>query len=381
MKDLIQNSKALIRKNKALTKILKPVYRTVHKGVTYSYRKKLAQQYWNQISNVSNTTQQKRIWFFCIPDHPNLGDQAQRCCIEEWLQANYVGCEILTLPSVAFNFQPDQFVGLLKQKTSPEDLIVFQSGYTMVGRHAHPDEAMRFRILKEFPENKVIIFPNTIRYTVPKEKEEAKHYLNGHPHLTVMTRDRVSYEAAKEMFDGPKILLYPDIVTSKIGAYSFSNPREDILFCMRNDAEQFYEKASIEQLRKNLEPLEKTHLTDTTVNLENLELVPEKIWPEILKVVEEYSKYKLIITDRYHGTIFSLIAGTPVIVLKTTDHKVVTGVDWFKGVYDAYVSLAGSLEEAEQMAKNSLQKEYSHQLDNYFDREYYQKLKQLLEAE
>lgn len=49
------------------------------------------------------------------------------------------------------------------------------------------------------------------------------------------------------------------------------------------------------------------------------------------------SHYKVVITDRYHGTIFSLIANTPVIIIKSTDHKVTTGADWFKGIYDDYV--------------------------------------------
>ncbi len=62
---------------------------------------------------------------------------------------------------------------------------------------------------------------------------------------------------------------------------------------------------------------------------------------------------KLIITDRYHGTILSLVAGTPVIVIKTTDHKVTTGAEWFRGVYDDYVYLAESLQQAYDIAKGN----------------------------
>ena len=93
--------------------------------------------------------------------------------------------------------------------------------------------------------------------------------------------------------------------------------------------------------------------------------------------IEEYSKYKLIITDRYHGTILSLVAGTPVIIIKTTDHKVTTGADWFKGIYDSHVYLADDLDDAYKIAKNILSNDLSYNLKPYFEQEYYDKLSQL----
>ena len=98
-----------------------------------------------------------------------------------------------------------------------------------------------------------------------------------------------------------------------------------------------------------------------------------------MKEIERYSHYKVIITDRYHGTIFSLVAGTPVVVLKTTDHKVVTGVDWFNGVYDQYVYLAQTPEHALDIAKNILNSKFDHSLENYFQKEYYDKLPALIQ--
>ena len=69
------------------------------------------------------------------------------------------------------------------------------------------------------------------------------------------------------------------------------------------------------------------------------------------------------ITDRYHGTIFSLCAGTPVIILKTTDHKVTTGADWFKGVYDDYVYVAKDLDDAYSLCQKVLAKKLSYHIN------------------
>ena len=52
------------------------------------------------------------------------------------------------------------------------------------------------------------------------------------------------------------------------------------------------------------------------------EIVTEKI--------KEFSSYDLIITDLYHGMIFSVIANTPVVVLPSSDHKISSGVQFFK---------------------------------------------------
>jgi hypothetical protein len=69
-----------------------------------------------------------------------------------------------------------------------------------------------------------------------------------------------------------------------------------------------------------------------------------------------------------------LCAGTPVIILKTTDHKVTTGTDWFKGIYDDYVYVAEDLEDAYKIAHTVLEKKISYKLEPYFKTEYYDKL-------
>ena len=86
-----------------------------------------------------------------------------------------------------------------------------------------------------------------------------------------------------------------------------------------------------------------------------------------------------MITDRYHGTILSLVAGTPAIIIKTNDHKVTTGAKWFQGVYDSHVFLADSLEEACELAKQLHDAPPQYRLSPYFEEQYYDKLPALFE--
>lgn len=63
------------------------------------------------------------------------------------------------------------------------------------------------------------------------------------------------------------------------------------------------------------------------------------------------------------------------IIIKTTDHKVVTGADWFKGVYDDYVQVADNLDEAYKMYNSLKGKNLDYKLTPYFEEKYYSNLK------
>lgn len=89
---------------------------------------------------------------------------------------------------------------------------------------------------------------------------------------------------------------------------------------IRNDAEKYYSDTEINKLIEYFSETFKCDKLDTTIRVE-----PEVIRADLKNYIEGYfekfAHYKVIITDRYHGTIFSLISNTPVIVIKTKDHK------------------------------------------------------------
>ena len=176
------------------------------------------------------------------------------------------------------------------------------------------------------------------------------------------------------MFPDVPVKVFPDIVTTLIGTYHFNHDRNGICLCIRNDGEKYYSDDEINALKNSLEKKASVSVTDTTIK-ENYIEIRNKLNSFIEKEIERYSNYKVVITDRYHGTIFSLAAGTPVIVIKTTDHKVVTGADWFKGVYDDYVFVANDLTDAKDLALKILQEERTNTLSPYFQENYYSKLK------
>ncbi len=373
---MISELKRKIRKRKMLCKIAKFIYRLFFKLKNYPGELKKSRLAIERVRAIQKDTSKKRIWYMCVPDHSNLGDQAQAFCIRKWFNTYYADFEVVELMSTAINSNRFNLLNEIAKKVKPVDKIFFQSGYTSTDTNR--DEITHRIIVNKFKNNHIIFFPQTVRYTSEKEKRITSDIYNNHKNITFLARDKVSYETAKNMMTNAEVLLYPDIVTSLIGKYSFNNKRSGILFCMRSDSEQYYEKAQIEALRKRLCTIAPIDLTDTTINMSYKALSTE-LKTVLEDTFDKFSRYKLVITDRYHGTLFALIAQTPVIVVNSTDHKLSSGVDWFKDVCDDYVYFAGTLEEAYEMSCNIMEKKCHYYIEDYFDKNYYQKLYSILE--
>lgn len=182
------------------------------------------------------------------------------------------------------------------------------------------------------------------------------------------------------MFPHIRVKLFPDIVTTLIGKWHYHHSRDKLFLCCRDDGEKFYSDEEIHLLRQRLSALAPVDFGDTQSELTGDQL-RSVLEPAIKNEIERLSRYKLVITDRYHGTIYSLCADTPVIIIKTKDHKVTTGADWFKGVYDNHVHVAKDLDDAYNIAEKICSGFDYEELPPYFEEHYYSNLKELFENE
>ena len=316
-------------------------------------------------------SEEKKIVYFGIPVHNNLGDQAQGVCIRKWLKKHYINIPIVEIETNAVVNTMFPIIRKLKHLIKDDDFFVFQSGYTTTDLGGYAD-LMHRTICLEFPNNKKLMMPQTVFFKNEKNKMLTASILNADKNLLFLARDSISYHTALEMFPDINVMLFPDIVTTLIGTLTFSNKREGILFCLRDDTEKFYPDSELELLISKCKSItDRIERTDTTKRIARINFNAEQ---HILDEISNYSNYKLIVTDRYHGTIFALAANTPVVILKTTDHKVITGADWFKGVLDEYVFVAEDLNSAFELIHKLYYNSYSCAIDNYFEKKYYDKL-------
>lgn len=362
--------KKYIKKNKILKETLYPFYKFFIDIKLYIATKK-------NISKFKNISE-KKIFYFGIPAHSNLGDLAQGVCIRFWIKKHYPEYKVIEIETNAIVNTHFSVLKHLKKIYKEEDIIIFQSGYTTTDLGGFADEMHRL-VIKTFPKAKMLMMPQTILFKNKDRELLSSKIYDSAKNMLFLARDKISYDKANKMFPSIAIELYPDIVTTMIGKYKFNNKRNGILFCCRNDDEKYYSDDDINQLINSLKSNYYVEKIDTTKEENKSKILknPEKY---IMQEINYYSQFDVIVTDRYHGTIFSLISGTPVIILKTTDHKVITGIDWFKGVYDDYVYVSKSLNDIQKYINLILKKHIDHQLKPYFEKKYYDKLPTLFES-
>ncbi len=349
-----------------------PIIQVYKKYREYQYNKKETVR----LTTIPHTERQK-VFYLGITAHSNLGDMAQYYCIRKWLYENFLNADIYEFEAPVVVDTRFGFIEKLKGLLNKKDIIVFQSGYTtqdLGGVH----DLMHRMVIDAIPNANILMMPQTIFFKHEKNKQRtAKSYNKAH-NMLFLARDNISYEMATEMFPNIKVLAFPDIVTTLIGHFNYQHARKGVLICRRNDSEKFYSDEELFSLKERIEDFEPVTIGDTQIHVSYKELRANPRF-FIENIIEDYSQYKAIITDRYHGTIFSLAANTPVIVIKTTDHKVITGLNWFKNIYDDYAFRADSLDEAYTILMKILNTDYDYNLKPYFEEHYYNNLKELFE--
>lgn len=369
-----------ILKHRLLFQIIHFFFTPIRVAKEFFARRKMAIQLIRKYDKVDRNS--PKIFYFGVPEHNNLGDLAQTYCTRKWIEENYSNAQVIEVRTrISFD---RKFLNYLKSILTENDLFLFQSGYC--SRHKNPDHLMHKNILKRFPEQKAVILPQTVNIKSEKDIAQTKKIFDKCKHLLFIARDQISFQQAKAFTKESQLVIFPDIVTSLIGRNQKNDEysrkkREGILFCVRNDDEKYYTDDEIEATIERLTVIEKkVDRTDTNSDCDVWETY-NNLEAFINEKTQSFSQYRVIITDRFHGTIFSLIADTPVIVIKTNDHKVTAGLEWFKGIYDEdSVCYASDLNEAEIKARKiiSLEPKIINGDDLY--RIYYQyRLKKLID--
>lgn len=306
---------------------------------------------------LNNGSKKKRVYFFCTPTHSNLGDQAQLLCWLRLFKEWFPDYEIIKIPN---RFKEFNTLRTIYKNLKPGDKLFVHSGYLFFD--PHPELPFILDIVRDFYDQQVVILPQTVNIMDDWFKHITSQIMNANPNVMLICRDEVSLKKAKNLYPKLQFALMPDVVTSLIGDKDFipetlwNKKRDGILFCMRNDLEKFYNDNDINRLKKRFKGI-KIKTTDTTIN------VQPWIWEKqrkklIINILAEFAQYKLIITDRYHGTIFSQIVNTPVIVINSADHKLSSGVKWFpKDIFIDNLFYAKDLDDAYYIALKVLSRD------------------------
>lgn len=255
----------------------------------------------------------KKYFLLNTPDYMNLGDHAITIAESQYLKENFG--EFYELGSNVCHID-----GLrrLKSYVKPYDVIFVQGGGNMGSLWRMCEENIR-DIVKTFPDNRIVIFPQSVYYGDSEEESayfaQSQEIYNGHKDLLICSRDRRSYDFVNKSYKCRSMLLPDMVLTLK---YNEKTERNGIGLLLRDDKEKLlYGDYRVQaQLAANKLGKELKILTHHPVD------DPCNRRKRIDELLDIYSSCELVITDRLHGMILSAVTNTPCIVFDNSYHKI-----------------------------------------------------------
>lgn len=214
-----------------------------------------------------------------------------------------------------------------KYRPLPKNTVILLQGGGNFGDLWRRHQELRQTVIKSYPNNRIIILPQTVFYNNNSVFAEDAKILNSHKDLHICARDAKSLEYLKKALTC-NLLLVPDMAfcISKRTLNKYRKEEtEKALFLKRNDPElceynfASYIKETGEQLHTGDWPTmeryfkEKGRLDKLVFHKEQLKRIPD-IYADLVfrphqvkKGVEFVSQYKKVYTTRLHVAILSVL--------------------------------------------------------------------------
>ena len=318
---------------------------------------------WDSLKNAKS-----RIILISVPHHGNLGNQVivlgELVLFRELLPDH----EIIELPTTYFFGRLGEMFEALKwsEFVRPDD-ILFINGGGNVGTLWSNEERVHKEIIRRFPNNKIIILPQSIFFDRINQEaltRESVDIYNAHTDLHLLCRDENSFNAAAQLFPRVRRYLTPDSATALIGILDSKEhfERRGITFILRSDKERVDHSTLIAGLQNYFKARGITFsIIDTVVH----RVVDERNRDaEVMNLINAIKSSRLVVTDRFHGTILSAITRTPVIAMKSLDTKISSGIKWFADLDYVLYADGSNAATVKQFVDKYLETTVDVQLDN-----------------
>lgn len=270
-------------------------------------------------SEIVLSCENQRVWFLDAPTYGNLGDQAIAYAINCFCKNVLQNFEIL-------EYQEENVINhlsWLKKNVKKDDIIVLQGGGNL-GNLYPRYEFVRRTIVSTFPNNKIIVFPQSIFFSEDilgrYELKCSRRIYEKNKNLIIFARDSVSYTKMKQSFPNTKIGLCPDIVFFLNGLIK-SELRSGLGICMRDDCEKTVTDKQLDEIISKIKLHSKEMKKFDTVVKVNGPITGGYRENLILNKLKEFARCEIVLTDRLHGMIFSYITSTPCIAFSNSTGK------------------------------------------------------------
>jgi exopolysaccharide biosynthesis predicted pyruvyltransferase EpsI len=235
------------------------------------------------------------------------------------------------------------------------------------------EQRFREQVLEDFPGARIVQLPQSMHFIRDESLERAQKVFAAHPDYTLLLRDPASFAAAREAF-GPRTALSPDLAFGMSPLPATPAVPRGILWLARGDHESRHPPGDLPAevrrwdwatghgrpfawaLGRRLgaalagdgrvrRPRAAADAGHALVALAGERLAQD----HLARGVNQLAAAEVVVTDRVHGHILTLLCGRPQVVLDNEDGKVHALVRGWTGG-SPLVHLATSAEEALEKA-------------------------------
>lgn len=285
----------------------------------------------------------KRFIIIGTPNHKNIGDQAIAYAEYKFLKDNFSEHNIIDINMQEYYIEKE----ILNKYINENDIIILHGGGNL-GNEYMADENIRRDVINSYKNNKIILFPQTIYFTNDldgkNELSKSKSIYSSHKNLTLIAREKHSYEQIKEEFNKNNVILTPDIVLY-LNKQSIDNERNGCLLCFRADIEGILNESDHSFIKEEVSKIySNINVTDMKAHInvkgkERKSLIENKM--------DEFRHSEIVITDRLHGMVFAAITGTPCIAMGNYNYKVKGTYEWIKNI--KYIKYTDNIQDIPEM--------------------------------
>lgn len=269
-------------------------------------------------------TTKKKIMIALAANYGNLGDVAITYAQKQFLMEKFPEYDVIEF-EISKTFTD---MKSLKSYIHKDDIITITGGGNLGDLYEDIEFARQF-IIFNFPQNKIVIFPQTITFSKTLLGRirllRARILYNTHKDLTIFVRESFSYDEYCSAFK--KIEKVPDIVMSMDYVEPIGLKRDGITICFRNDKENGVNSYVKQRIVSEIKKRYSVRIKDTHVgNQNNL----QKLYAELHNLIMIFQKSRVVVTDRLHGMILSYITHTPCVTLCGGNKKILGCYRWIK---------------------------------------------------
>jgi exopolysaccharide biosynthesis predicted pyruvyltransferase EpsI len=244
-----------------------------------------------------------------FPSYANVGDSAIWLGQLEFLRTRQVD---LVYTCDVHDYRRDKLARRLG------DGVVLLTGGGGFGDRYFDHQRLREQVVADFPDHPVVQLPQSIDFHDAALAERAAERLRSHGGLTLLVRDHASRRRAQQL--GLPSTLCPDAAFALPRLTRSVEPSSKLVWLSRSDGEKAVDPGqevdAIDWLRDR--PLDRV-LHRVPYGRERLR---ERLASgRLRRGLRTLSRGRVVVTDRLHGHILSLLLGIPHVVLDTANLK------------------------------------------------------------